>query len=150
MVDRFELFTVLVAKAGKFIRKLKTEEMAEYNLKSTHVSVLYYLYTMGESTATELCEMCAEDKANMSRSIEYLQELGYINFSEVNKRYKTPLSLTENGKRVGKIISDKITNVLQKVSESLTNEERQVFYKCFTNITNNLQEICNNYGDKND
>ena len=58
MEERFETFTVLIAKISRSIRRIKAEEMAEYDLKATHVNCLYYLYTVGELTAAELCERC--------------------------------------------------------------------------------------------
>ena len=44
MIERFETFTVLITKISRSIRKIKTEEMAKFNLKSPHVSCLYYLF----------------------------------------------------------------------------------------------------------
>ena len=69
MENRFETFTVLISSISRSIRRLKTEETAEFNLKSPHVSCLYYLLKHGNMTATELCELCDEDKAAISRSI---------------------------------------------------------------------------------
>ena len=69
MNDRFETFTVLISSVSRSIRRIKTETMAEYNLKSPHVSCLYYLYKRPGMTAAELCELCEEDKAAASRSI---------------------------------------------------------------------------------
>ena len=43
MQDRFEAFTVLIAKISRSIRRIKADEMAEYDLKATHVNCLYYL-----------------------------------------------------------------------------------------------------------
>ena len=56
MQDRFETFTVLIDKVKRCIRRIKTEEMSEYNLKSPHVSCLYYLYRHKDEplTAKEL------------------------------------------------------------------------------------------------
>ena len=42
MLDRFKTFTLLITNINRSIRKIKTEEMAEYNLKSIHISCLYY------------------------------------------------------------------------------------------------------------
>ncbi len=145
MLERFQLFTVLVAKASRYIRKLKTEEMGDFNLKSAHVSCIYYLYTIGEMTATELCEVCYEDKSNISRSVDYLQVNGYIAFSDVQKRYKTPLRLTEKGKDVGKKLHDKITGILLSASEGISREEREIFYKSFEIINANLEKMCKRY-----
>ena len=71
MQERFQTFTVLITKLNRCIRKIKTEEMAEFDLKSPHVSCLYYLYKADSLTAKELCDICEEDKANISRSFIY-------------------------------------------------------------------------------
>ena len=54
MTERFETFTVLIAKISRNIRKIKNQEMAEYDLRSSHISCLYYLYCTDKLTATEL------------------------------------------------------------------------------------------------
>ena len=100
MEKRFETFTVLVNRISRNIRKIKNQEMAEYGLRSAHVSCLYYLYTGKGLTATDLCECCEEDKATISRALEFLEEEGYLSCeSKTAKRYKSPLSLTERGSR---------------------------------------------------
>lgn len=71
---RFETFTVLINRINRNIRKIKNQEMAEYNLWSTHISCLYYLYQSEGLTATDLCECCGEDKATISRSLDYLEK----------------------------------------------------------------------------
>ena len=70
MEDRFETFTVLIARISRSIRRLKAEEMERLGLKGPHVSCLYYLSLYDELTAAELCERCDEDKAAISRSID--------------------------------------------------------------------------------
>ena len=76
--QRFETFTVLINRISRSIRRIKNQEMAEYNLRSAHVSCLYYLYTNKGATATDLCERCEEDKATISRALDYLENGGYI------------------------------------------------------------------------
>ena len=44
MQGRFELFTTLIAKISRSIRRIKAEEVAELGLKGPHVSCLYHLY----------------------------------------------------------------------------------------------------------
>ena len=77
-IYRFKLFTSLMSKINKSIRKIKAMEMAEFNLKSTHVSCLYYLYEEDTLTAKELCDICEEDKAAISRTLDYLESNGYL------------------------------------------------------------------------
>lgn len=146
MKKRFEAFTVLIAEANRCIRRIKTEEMAEFSLKSPHVSCIYYLYEIGPMTARELCEICAEDKANLSRSVEELKEKGLIAQTESKqKRYKEPLVLTELGHEVGEKVSQKIDGVLDLAGEGLSEENRKIFYESLALITRNLQKLCDRY-----
>ncbi len=148
MEERFQTFTVLIAKLNRYIRKIKTEEMAEFNLKSPHVSCLYYLYKMKSLTAKELCDICEEDKANISRSIEFLEASGYlVGKPKMGKRYKSPLILTEKGKEAGERLARKIDSILDSVSQGLSDEQRADMYKSLSIICDNLQKICDGYGE---
>lgn len=144
MIERFETFTVLIAKISRNIRKIKTKAMKDYGLKSPQVSCLYFLYS-NPLTAKELCERCEEDKATISRSLEFLETNDYL-ICESNhaKRYKNPFTLTEKGLIVGKEIFDKVNNVLAEVNKELPEKEREQFYRSLTIISDNLEKICNN------
>ena len=148
MQERFETFTVLINRISRNIRKIKNQEMAEYHLRSAHVSCLYYLYINKGATATDLCERCEEDKATISRALDYLEECGYLTCeTKQAKRYKAPLLLTEKGNLVGKKIADKISSVLDAVSGSLTEEERVAFYRSLALISESLEAVSKN-GEK--
>ena len=96
MQERFETFTVLINRISRDIRRIKNQEMAAYHLRSVHVSCLYYIYSLDGVTAAELCEHCEEDKATISRALDYLETNGFIvRGSEQAKRYRSPLRLTE-------------------------------------------------------
>lgn len=142
MKERFETFTVLISKINRAIRRIKNQEMADYGLKSVHVSCLYYLYSERELTATELCERCEEDKATISRALEYLERNGYLTCrAKSAKRYKSPLLLTPTGEAVGKCIADKIDRVLCEVSVGLCDAEREELYRALSIICENLDRI---------
>ena len=96
-------------------------------------------------TATDLCEHCEEDKATISRALDYLESNGFITRpSETSKRYKSPLYLTDLGREVGKKISDKVNGVLDDVSRCLTEKDRAVFYRALSAISDNLDAISKN------
>ena len=146
MEERFETFTVLVTKLSRAIRRIKTEEMAEFDLKSPHVSCLYYLYKENKLTAKELCDLSSEDKAALSRSIEYLEEGGYVSCEdEVGKRYKSPLTLTEKGREIGGKLAEKIDRVLSLAGEGVPEEHRLIMYKSLTLICQNLEKMTEEY-----
>lgn len=142
MEERFETFTVLINRISRNIKKIKIQEMADYQLKSIHVSCLYYLYITNGLTSTELCDRCEEDKAAISRALNYLETEGYLDTSaKSTKHYKYPLVLTEKGRHVGEVIANKINAVLQEINGSMTEDERRVFYRNLTAISNRLDAI---------
>lgn len=149
MQDRFKEFTVLIANLNRCIYKIKTEEMADFNLKSSHVSCIYYLYKEVSLTAKELCLVCGEDKANISRAVNYLENNGYlICNSKAQKRYQSPLELTEKGKDVGKYIAEKIDEILGWASEGLSEIDRNTMYRGLNLINDNLNRYCAAYEKK--
>ncbi len=150
MDNRFELFTLLIAKCSRTIRKIKSVEMEEFNLKSPHVSCIYYLYRSQQPlTAAKLCDICEEDKAQISRSIDSLEKDGYLErISKTDKPYKSPLLLTDKGKAVALKIAKKINEIVELASAGLNEENRQIFYQSLTLISDNLQKICETYGEK--
>ena len=145
MQERFETFTVLINRISRNIRRIKNQEMAAYHLRSAHVSCLYYIYRDQRITATELCEKCEEDKATISRALDYLEKNEFlIRESKGTKHYKSPLILTEKGRLVGEKIAIKIDNVLEEISHSLTDDQRNEFYRNLSVISESLDTVAKN------
>lgn len=151
MEERFETFTVLINRLSRNIRKIKNQEMADYGLRSAHISCLYYLYREASLTATDLCERCEEDKATISRALEYLETNGYLTCeSKSIKRYKSPLILTKKGSDAAKKIAEKIETVLKTISTELSDEELKAFYKSLAIISESLDVVANKSAREND
>ncbi|MDE7076623.1 MAG: MarR family transcriptional regulator [Clostridia bacterium] len=143
-MDRFSTFTVLVNRIVRNIHKIKVEEMSRFGLKGTHVSCLYYLYREGKPiTASELTVICDEDKAAISRAVDYLSREGYVVCEGTAlKKYKSPVVLTQKGIEVSKSVANRVDSILAAASEGLSDEDRAVFYKGLDLISGNLQKIC--------
>ena len=145
MQERFEIFTVLINRISRDIRKIKNQEMIAYHLRSTHISCLYYIYSLDGVTAAELCEHCEEDKATVSRALCYLEDNGFIyRNTDCFKRYKSPLYLTDKGQAAGKRIAEKISDVLDTIGCTLTKDERAAFYRTLSAISRILDDIARN------
>ena len=142
---RFEIFTKLISRISRNIRRIKTDEVAEFNLKSPHVSCLYYLHKSGRLCSTELAEVCDEDKAAISRTLDHLEKQDFIVCEEQGKkRYKANYILTERGKEVATAIAARIDKVIMLAGSELTDEERTIFYSALEKISNKLDTIANN------
>ena len=119
--------------------------MTAYHLRSTHISCLYYIYSLDGVTAAELCEHCEEDKATVSRALCYLEDNGFIyRNTDCSKRYKSPLYLTDKGQAAGKRIAEKISEVLDIIGCTLTKDERAAFYRTLSAISRILDDIARN------
>lgn len=143
MEERFEAFTVLIARINRSIKRIKAEEMAEFGLKGPHVSCLYYLALGAPMTAAQLCERCDEDKAAVSRSLDYLERQGYVScVSAATRKYKAPLCLTEKGWAVCWGINEKIDRIVTQAGADLSEVERQTMYHALATIDSRLEALC--------
>ena len=148
LIERFEAFTTSVTKAYKCIQKIKLAETERMGLKANHVMYLHYLGKNPEGLiATELCKLCIEDKAAVSRTIVDLTEKGFIkqNETDSNRKYRIKVMLTTKGMEINKQLNEAIAIAVSKAASSLNETERENFYRVFFYITDNLENICNSY-----
>jgi DNA-binding MarR family transcriptional regulator len=147
-IERFEAFTTSVTKAYKSIQKIKLSEAENIGLKANHVMYMHYLGKNEEGlTATELCKLCIEDKAAVSRAIVELTKKGFVKNSEENstRKYRTKIVLTDEGKQINNNLNEAIAIAVNKASKNLDEVDRENFYRVFFYITDNLDEICSSY-----
>ena len=111
MQDRFERFVVSITELHRYLQKLKELEMGQMDLKAGYTMCLYYLGKHPEGlTATQLTELCKEDKAAISRTLSQLSSKGLVSceLPEHKRSYRTLYYLTEEGNTVVKKISSRI------------------------------------------
>ena len=147
MQERYSNFTVLMAKITRSIKRIKTEEMEEYNLKGNHLSCIYYLHKLNSLTLAELCDICKEDKASLSRSVDDLVSKGIVERDD-NNTYRNLLTLSVKGSSVGSKISAKIDAVLDAASVGIDEENRTIMYQCLSQISKNLDNYCKKFREE--
>ena len=112
--------------------------MTEFGLKGTHVMCLFFLHHNPEGlTAAQLCQLCAEDKAAVSRTVSELQKEEYIASGE--KKYRALLRLTEKGEETAKRVDSLIEQWVGFGGAGLSDEDRAAFYRALELISNNLK-----------
>ena len=103
MQDRFERFVVSITELHRYLQKLKELEMGQLDLKAGYTMCLYHLGKHPEGlTATQLTELCKEDKAAISRTLSQLSAKGLVSceLPENKRSYRTLYYLTEVGSTV--------------------------------------------------
>ena len=139
MIQRFDAFVSGITACYKYIQRIKSMEMTEFGLKGTHVMCLYYLRRNPAGlTAAQLCGLCAEDKAAISRTVSELRSRGYITtLSE--KAYRAMLTLTAAGQELARKFDQLIEGWVTAGGDGLSSEERSDFYKSLATISDNLR-----------
>lgn len=142
MQDRFEVFMKETTAIYRTVQQIKAAEMTGLGLKGMHVMCLYFLYKHTEGlTAVQLCELCGEDKASVSRTIAALKEKGYVTEEQAGlpKKYRSVITLTDSGKDLGKIEGEKIVKAINAGGEGLDDDGRTGFYSGLSLIAKNLK-----------
>lgn len=145
--ERFESFVTTVTRAYKCIQKIKNIETEQMGLKGNHVMCMYFLgKKIGGLTAAELCKLCNEDKAAVSRTILDLTQKGLVVPIEqaTKRKYRTVIKLSEDGIKFNERIKSAIEQAVKVGSADFTDEERAIFYKVFFSIVENLEELTKN------
>ena len=139
MIQRFDAFVSGITSCYKYIQRIKSLEMTEFGLKGTHVMCLYYLrQNPGGLTASQLCGLCAEDKAAISRTVSELKSRGYITtLSE--KAYRAMLTLTTAGQDIARQFDHLSESWVTAGGDGLSDEERSDFYRALSSIAENLR-----------
>ena len=136
--ERFQAFVTGISVCYKYIPKIKSLEMTEFGLKGAHAMFLFFLHSHPEGlTAAQLSQLCAEDKAAVSRSLASLLEEGYIVSDE--KKYRSRIRLTQRGEEVACRIDQMIERWVESGGDGLTEQDRDVFYSSLELIANNLR-----------
>ena len=144
MLKRFQSFVSGITICYKYIQRIKSVEMTEFGLKGTHVMCLYFLRQNPEGlTAAQLCQLCMEDKAAISRTLAVLNEKEYI--STEGKKYRASIRLTEKGIDVTDKIELLIGEWVGCGGDGLSEEDRETFYRSLEHISSNLHARLDEY-----
>ena len=140
--ERFEFLTNLLAQINRRNLKVKADAMKKFNLKASHVSCIFALYRNKKGlTNKELCEVCVEDKAAISRTLDYLEENKYLVYNKKDRIYKAPITLTKKGREVGEYVTNVINDALEKSGLGVSKEDLAVFYRGLITINENMKDI---------
>lgn len=146
MLNRFGAFVGGITTCYKYIQRIKSMEMTELGLKGTHAMCLFHLHRHEEGlTAAQLCQLCGEDKAAISRTLSELECKGFL-YTQVTtgKKYRAMLQLTDTGNAVAEHIDGLIEDWVSAGGNGLTGEERDEFYRILEHIAGNLKHHYDN------
>ena len=144
MENRYELISASISCMYHDIQKIERVEMAKYGLKGPHAQCLLVMNKHPQGiTAARLCEACEKDKAAVSRTLAELEEAGLVIRENRNgSRYRSILTLTEQGKTAAASVVEKARLAVELAGTGFGEEEREVFYRVLAIIAGNLHRLC--------
>lgn len=143
MLKRFARFSLAVSEIDRCWHKLAGDEMAKYELNSSHAVYLTTLHSFAEGiTAAKLGKLCCKNKADVSRMVRILEKKGLVCKMAVGRSfYRAKLLLTEKGREAARHVQKRVELAVELAGTGMSEEERGVFYRCLERITANLQTM---------
>ncbi len=140
MLNRFERFSYGIFEISRCWHRLAAEEMEKYGLKGPYAVYLLALQRSTDGiTAAQLCEMCARDKADVSRAVRAMEEKGMIR--REGSSYRALLKLTPTGEQAAQHVCQRASVAVELAGKGFSDAEREVFYQVLETITVNLQTL---------
>ena len=141
LIDRFQRFTFALFTLHHSWNRLATDAMKRHGLKGAYALYLVTIADEDEAmTAARLAELCQRDKADVSRAIAVFQEKGILEKHGSN-RYRMPLRLTEEGRKLVDEIRGQVVDVLESAGAGLSEEMRENMYQSLSLIAENMKKI---------
>jgi DNA-binding MarR family transcriptional regulator len=147
---RFRRFVLLVDGIHKSVQKIKYNNAPDFGVKGVHTLWVYELLCHPEGmTASELANESMIDRSLISREIERLKEIGYIETDDNNgkRNYNTKIRLTERGREVAASIGEIAMDVQTRANAGISESDLEGFYRTLEKLNKNLAEIAEEHKD---
>ena len=147
---RFRRFVLLVDGIHKSVQKIKYNNAPDFGVKGVHTLWVYELLCHPEGmTASELANESMIDRSLISREIERLKEIGYIETDDNNgkRNYNTKIRLTERGREVAASIGEIAMDVQTRANAGISESDLEGFYRTLEKLNKNLAEIAEEHTD---
>ena len=113
-------------------------QLAKHDLYRAQWSSLYYLFNNGSATLVELSNYQYVEKPTVTRTINRLEELGYVEHVPGKDKREKRMQLTELGKNVYKDVRVTIDEFEQDILKGISEEEQLKAIRIMEEIRNNI------------
>lgn len=141
--ERFEQFSSLISGIYRDIQKIKTKWTAPLGMKAVHIFWVYLLKNHPDGlTASELSRHSQSNRSLVSREIQKLIDLGYVQAQDSkNRRYGQKLTLTQTGRQAAQRISEASLEIQNQVSAGIPEEDLIVLYRTLGILMENFHRM---------
>lgn len=118
---------VVLMKSSKSIMDLVKKDISDHGMRTSDFTVLEALYHKGRQTIREISEAVLINTGSITYVIDKLEKKGYIERSYCKEdRRVVYIQITDNGKELMDQIFPKHQQMIEKVFEEVTDEEKEI------------------------
>ncbi|MFJ7977822.1 MarR family winged helix-turn-helix transcriptional regulator [Peribacillus sp. NPDC096379] len=139
MTPNHQFFHQYLQISRLFTKKLN-EQLLQYGLFHSQWSIVYFLKTKGPSTLVEIGEYLNVEKPTITRTVQRLNEGGFIQQVPGKDRRVKRIQLTEAGEEVYTSCREAVTEFEYKVMDGISEQEKEEVFQTLTKIYVNLEK----------
>lgn len=142
MIERFQKFSSAIFEITRYWHKIASDELGKFNLKGTYAVYLTTLLSYPDGiTAARLSEICARDKADVSRAVSAMENSNIVVKRYSTNTYRAPIVLTEQGKRVAEQIIKRACLAVEITNSNVSEKDREIFCSVLNKYLSTLKEL---------
>lgn len=141
--DKFGIFSTNISYLVRCVQHLRSIKMTEYSLKGTTAVCLCQIWKSEEGlSAGELAKQGEIDKAQVSRSMAELTEMGFVFRDDKDgKQYRQKYRLTDKGARAAQDIVQSTKELRVRILKNINAKDMDTFYLVLEQLCQNLSEL---------
>jgi MarR family transcriptional regulator for hemolysin len=112
--------------------------LAEHHLYRAQWTILYYIANFGPATLVELSHYMSVEKPTVTRTINRLEELGYVEHLPGKDKREKRMQLSEVGKHVYQEVRNTIDEYEQEILKGISEEEQIEMIRIMGEIRNTI------------
>ncbi|CAO1612342.1 MarR family winged helix-turn-helix transcriptional regulator [Brochothrix thermosphacta] len=129
MSEHRQLFLAFTKMQRLYIKRLN-ERLESLNVSYAQWSVLYYIYSNGPHTISEIAKHQDVEKPTISKVVQKLDEYGYVTGIQGEDKRVKRVTLTPKGQQNCEAVDAHLGAYQQSLAEGF-NEEEQAFVRQF-------------------
>ena len=143
MLTNYETFSLGLHELYRSIHKNESAVMNKYGLRGAYVKYLVALLQCPEGlTISQLCEVCDQDKAAVSRAVSELVGREFLwRFNPKGNHYRAKLKLTERGTELAREVCLSGEEFFNEAIAVLSEAQKEELYKTTGLMFDNIHDI---------
>jgi MarR family transcriptional regulator, transcriptional regulator for hemolysin len=134
-----KFFQQLLQLYRPFENKLNIQ-LGKHDLHRAQWTILYYLSNFGSATLVELADYQSVEKPTVTRTINRLEELGYVEHVPGKDRREKRMQLTELGGNIYEDVRVTVDQFEQDILKGVSEEEQLEAIRIMGDVRNNIIE----------